>query len=288
MIKSMTACGRGIQEKGGDHVVVEVQTVNRRHLDISVHLPRTLSFFDTAIRSAVAKRISRGQVTIRVSAQFQGSAPYKVIPNLALADEIKEAWDILGKRLNTEGFKEEFLIHTPDILSVEFQAEEEVETLILNALNKALDEMDLMKEKEGKAIAKDFRERLDFISDELELLKTESVGSKTIWQEKIEARLKEIMKGEELDERVHKELLLMADKYDVTEEIVRFGSHIEQFKTFLSTKGAYGKTIEFLLQEMGREINTIGSKSQEARMTKHVISVKAELEKLREQVQNVE
>ncbi|MCB1113183.1 MAG: YicC family protein [Chlamydiia bacterium] len=290
MIKSMTACGRGVAEDKGAHLVVEIQTVNRKHLDIQIHLPRTLSFFEADLRHDIAKAVARGQVSVRVSALFHQEAPYKVMPNLALAEEIKAAWDEVGKRLGTEGFKEEFLSHTPDFLSVEFSKDKEpwVRKLLLEALQKALSDVHHMKAEEGKAIKRDFSDRLELISETVKKIETLSKGQDKRWKERIEVRLKEVQGGLDLDERIARELALMADKYDITEEGVRFQSHVAQFKSFIDKPGAYGKTLEFILQELGREINTMGSKCQDADISMLVIIVKSELEKMREQVQNVE
>lgn len=290
MLKSMTACGRGMIEENGAHFVVEIQAVNRKHLDIQVHLPRTLSFLEADIRSRVAKEILRGQVSIRISASFYETPPYKVIPNLALAEEMKKAWDEVGERLGTKGFSLEFLLDSPEILSVEFSISEEKKVwhVLEKALNEATSQLILMKVKEGHSLFQDFSKRLELVESLVKLIEIKSVDAPLKWRKKVTERLQELGQGLEADERLLREVALLAEKGDITEECVRFHSHVRQYRDYMEKEGAFGKTLEFILQELGREINTIGSKSQDVEISRHVIEVKSELERMREQVQNVE
>jgi uncharacterized protein (TIGR00255 family) len=290
MIKSMTACGRGVAESQGAHIVVELQAVNRKHLDIQVHLPRTLSFFETKVRTLLGSLVVRGQISVRISASFSDKAPYKVLPNLALAEEVKKAWNELGKRIGGEGFKPEYLTALPEIISVEFSREEEewLWTTLSQAIEKALHELNKMKEEEGKTLYHDFLHRLELIETHLQKIERLSVGGKERLRVKLESRLREVLLEEQIDERSAREMALIADKIDITEELVRFRSHTAQIKAYLVKQGAFGKTLEFLLQELGREINTLGAKSPDADITGEVILVKTEIERMKEQVQNVE
>lgn len=290
MLQSMTACGRGAIDEEGAHFVIEIQSVNRKHLDIQIHLPRTLSFFEAEIRSLIAKKLTRGQVSLRVMASFHHNAPYKVMPNMALAEEIKRAWDEVGAHLGTEGFKPEFLISTTDILSVEFSADHEkrIWNVLKKGLLKALEELNHMKLQEGSALKEDFSCRLVKIEKLLSEIESQSLEAPSKWKEKILERLASFRKEEEIQERIAREVALMLEKIDITEEIVRFRSHIDQFRGYMKKEGVFGKTLEFILQEFGREINTIGSKCQDALILQLVIEVKSEIEKMKEQVQNVE
>lgn len=290
MLRSMTAYGRGVVDQPGAHYAVEIQSVNRKHLEIQTHLPRILSFIENDVRSTVSEHISRGQISIRVQASFHDKAPYKVVPNFALAEQIKKGWDEIGEKLGIKGFSLEFLLSSPDIVSIEMTSEDEegVKSDLLNALKLALEALITMKEREGVALVADFQQRLETIESGITMIMTKSLEHPEKWRKKIEERLSEIGKSLELDERVAREVALLAEKVDITEECVRFQSHIAQFREFVMKRGVFGKTLEFILQELGREINTIGSKSQDVEISRTVIVVKSELEKMREQVQNVE
>ena len=286
----MTAYGRGALDFEGVHVVVEIQSVNRRHLEMQVHLPRMFGVLETEVRRRVSEEVLRGQILVRVQLVFHGNAPCKFFPNLPLAREMKRAWDEVGEALGEKGFHWEALMDAPDILVAELD-EVELERLkkgLDQALTMALRELVAMKEKEGKALTQDFLPRLAMIEAQLEAIKKKAVGAPERWRTKLRERIEEVIKLPENDDRLLKEIALMVERSDITEECVRVRLHVEHFREALKSKGAVGKTLEFILQELGREINTLGSKSQDGDISRCVIEVKSELEKIREQVQNVE
>lgn len=286
----MTAFGRGAIDFEGIHFTVEIQSVNRKHLEIQVVLPRMLSLLETEVRSTVAATLFRGQISLRIQAVFHKESPYRFQPNLPLAIELKKAWDAIGTALGEKGFTLEILKESPDILVAELD-ESELSRLkrgLVCALETSLKELIGMKEKEGQALYSDFTRRLETLHKGIAFIEKQSIGACDKWRKKLVARIQEVVSLPENDERLLKEIALMAERLDITEECVRFQSHIVQFRDTLEQSGAVGKTLEFILQELGREINTIGSKSQDVEISKRVIEIKAELERMREQVQNVE
>lgn len=290
MLRSMTAFGRGALDYEGMHFAVEIQSVNRKHLEIQIHLPRTLSILETEVRSRVANEVFRGQILVRVQVVFHGKSPYRFQPNLPLAKEIKRAWDEIGEALGEKAFSSDALLASPDVLVSEID-EHEIKNIkggLEQAIEKCLNELIHMKEKEGRAIEEDFLPRLKAMENKVLFIEELSKGAPEKWRKKILSRIEEIASLTETDERLLKEIALMAERLDITEECVRFRSHVMQFKDVMHQKGAVGKTLEFILQELGREINTIGSKCQDVEISKTIIEVKGEIEKIREQVQNVE
>jgi len=294
MLKSMTAYGRATLNSNNGRFVAEVQSLNRKFQEIFIQLPRELSYLETEVRKWVASRVFRGKISLRISASYEDSSPVSVTPNLPLARQLKAAWEKIARDLEIDsdkGITLQMLANESGILtySEEFD-EEEYKKILKQVVDEAVDALIEMKILEGNSIRVDFSQRIQRLKDSLEQVKGLTAKSVERMQEKLKKRLEEVLPGViENEERVLREICLYADKVDISEEITRLDSHIQQFSDIvMSDRNEKGKTLEFLLQEMQREVNTIGSKSDEVKITKLVVDMKSEIEKIREQVQNVE
>ncbi len=293
MLKSMTAYGRATHISGKGRFVAEVQSLNRKFQEISIQLPRELASWETEIRKWVAERVSRGKITLRITASYEEISPLSVTPNLALARQLKASWEKIAEDLKIEGGQVtlEMLAKEPGILlySEEF-TQEEYKAPLQEAVSKALDALMEMKVREGRAIAEEFSARIENLKESLDKVKGMAEGSTKRYRERLRKNLEEVLPGAvDNEERILREICVFAEKVDISEEIARLESHLGQFSDFLAKdRDDKGKTLEFILQEMNREANTIGSKSDEVGITKQVVGMKGEIERIREQVQNVE
>ena len=292
MIKSMTGYGIGKAELSGKTFTVEVKSVNSRYSDFSVKMPRSYVFLEDALRKTASSRIIRGKVDIYVNVETTGEDDSIVKVSTALAREYLTSIRALAKELDiaTNSTAETFL-RIPDIFTVD-KPEEDTELITesaVSALNRAIDGFDAMRIAEGEKLYIDLNEHLDIIENLTGEVEKRSPKIVEEYQRRIEERMREILGGANYDEtRLLTEVAIFSDKVNVNEETVRLKSHIAQFKGMLSEGGSVGRKIDFLIQEMNREINTIGSKSNDLEVARIVIDVKAEIEKLREQIQNVE
>lgn len=295
MIKSMTAYSRTSVSSPMGRLVVEIHSVNRKMLDMSLHLPRDLLRFDIEMRKWLSKSLERGQVTLRLSLQ-NGETSGKVFSNtLDQLKTLKESWEKLCSEL---GYDAHRMIDLPFLVSqlqsnssIESKEDEEaIKSALKEAIDTALKDLMKMKEAEGKALGLDIEKRLKTIEENILLIEQKKELPLLHFQRKIEERLKEFSQFPiEVAERIAREVALLADKMDVTEELVRLNAHIEQFRLhLLSPEKAVGRTLDFLTQEMHREINTLGSKSCDSEISLFVVKIKSELDKIREQVQNIE
>lgn len=291
MLKSMTAYGRGSAGMEGGEISIEVLSVNRRHLEVQVFAPRLLSSFEVEIRKRLSQEILRGQVTVRVSVRFHGKSPFEVQPNIGYAQQMKKGWLQIEEALEIpegQGFRLGLLASLPDLFVTELDERnrEELQNTVLKALDAALKAYQEMREKEASVLRVDFEKRLQILKTCLKTIQEQGLHASDKYRQKLLERLQAFMEASETDERILKEIALYADKIDITEEIVRFQSHVRQFEEGLDK--ADGKKLEFIVQEMQRETNTMGSKSMDVLITAQVINMKAELEKIREQLQNIE
>lgn len=294
MLKSMTAYGRASLDSDVGHFVLEIQSVNRKFLEINILLPKELSRFDIDLKKWVAAAVSRGQITIKISATFEGgNVPFSVKPNIALAKQMKQAWDEIAAKL---GVKTEFnlslLADSEEILLFEENTtgEEPFRKALKSVLDKAMKDFLRMKILEGNVLQQDILGRLQLIHQWMAGIQERTPNATKKYQEKLLARLEELLPGHvENEERILREVALFAEKIDITEEITRFFSHLTRMDEMIqSEQEAIGKTLEFILQELGREVNTIASKSSDLLITNNAINIKSELEKIREQIQNIE
>lgn len=298
MLKSMTAYGRGAVERTEGRAVVEIQSVNRKYFDLNLSLPKEFASFEADVRKWIGSAVSRGQISIRINASFNAILPVKIRPNIALAKEVKSAWDQIADELSVDPkqFQLSLLSQEHDLFAYDENLLEKMHCLelIKEAFDEALRKFLEMKEVEGAAIEADLSKRvknLENLIKEIVPIIPETVSR---YREKLIKRLQEIFTKEglslpiEVDQRLLQEVALFAEKIDVEEELTRLQSHCEQIKTLLKKREAVGKTFEFLLQELTREANTLTAKSQDLRIVRVGLEIKGEIEKIREQIQNVE
>ncbi len=292
MIKSMTGYGR-VETTGQDrNIVVEFKSVNHRFLEISLRMPQALSPLELEFKKKIGEKIKRGRVEVFIRLEAGSTNAAEAIVNLDIA---RNYFAALQRLKNEFGLTEEIglktLVGFRDIFSQPAETEIQPDVLkkIAAALEEALDMLVSMRQEEGLAIYQDMKQRLDLIKGILGTINARSPQVILEYQRRLAERIKELTAGCVIDEsRLAQEAAILAEKSDITEEIVRMHSHIGQFVTLLQSAEAEGKKIDFLLQEMNREINTIGSKSNDAEIARQVIEAKSELGKLREQAQNIE
>lgn len=292
MLKSMTAYARASLKKNAGQFVVEIQSLNRKFLEVNTNLPKELIRFDVEIKKWISELIFRGQINFKLFVSFDAITPITIKPNLNLVRQMKQAFDLIAKDLNIkEEFKLDLIKGEKDIFlyAEEFENEEEYRLAIKEAVFSALNDLVKMKMTEGQALLEDIQSRIHHIQkfiDQIALLAPDATEKQ---REKLFRKLGEISALHENEERLMKEICLFAEKVDIAEELTRFKSHIEQFLDLLnSNNDTIGKTLEFIIQEMNRETNTIGSKASDINISKLVIEIKSELERIREQIQNVE
>ncbi len=293
----MTAYGRGVTTFPYGTLSAEIQSVNRRYLEVNVNLPRLLTRFETALRKKVAARVGRGMVNLFISWRSDAQTPVKVLPNLSLAKGVKTAYEQIAYDLGIDPEMDlSLLAGQKDLLLFEEEIPEEAgfEAALEQSLDGALDAFLEMKENEGKTLSKDLYERTESLNGMLEVIEKLAPGGTEKYRQKLTDRLAELFEGSlENEERILREVALYAERIDITEELVRFKSHIEQFRQMLEkpledATETRGKSLDFMIQELNREINTIGSKGSDLAITQQVVKAKSELEKMREQVQNIE
>lgn len=290
MIRSMTGYGRGKYSIDGREYTIEVKAVNNRYCDISVKLPRSISYLEEKIKQEVSNVVSRGKVDIFVTFYNNSTKGKKITFNNELASIYI---DELRKMANENNINQEIQVTEiskfPDVLTIENEEDEElIWNELQNPLKEALDGFIAMKQAEGEKLYEDILRRIEKINGIVEIISENSTRLIKEYIVKLEERIKELMGTENIDEnRLAMETVIYADKSSVEEEITRLKSHISQFKKMLN-ENVSGKKIDFLIQEMNRETNTIGSKSASIDITNMVIDIKTEIEDIREQVQNIE
>lgn len=292
MVKSMTGYGRAVETVNGREFTVEVRSVNNRYLDCTVKLPRNLSFGEDAVKQAVKTSISRGKVDVFVSVRSEGAQETAVSLNkpmaegyLAVLRQMRQEYGLAGEITVSmlAGLPDVFLLDKPPV------DEEQLLADFLSVVQKALANFDAMRRTEGAALAADLRGRGETILSLVEQVEAGSPQTVADYRARLEAKLKEVLANTAIDEsRILTEAAIFADKVAVDEETVRLRSHLNQMNTMLDAGGPIGRKLDFLLQEMNREANTIGSKCSDVRLARVVVEIKAELEKIREQTQNIE
>lgn len=294
MIKSMTGYGRAKAVIEGESIVVEIKSVNHRNMEIIVRLPGMLSALEVEIKKKISERLFRGRVEVSIQTEsgFGKENAEQLEINLPL---IRNYYSLLNQIRQEFDFKDEITLSMvtglKDAISYsEGEANlEEIWKHLERILSDSIDSLTEMREKEGELLYRDFLTRSGIIRDYLGDLETRAPQVVMEYKKKLSERISELTDILEIDEsRLSQEIAIMAEKSDITEEIVRFESHLSQFSEMLESDEAIGRKMDFLLQEMLREINTIGSKSSDIEMSRNVIEIKSELAKLREQIQNVE
>ena len=294
MVKSMTGYGRGDQSFEGFQVTVELRAVNNRYLDCSVKMPRTYIFAEDAIKARVQSAVGRGKVDVFVTMVYSGGDNVMVTVNEELAksylDALKQLHELGGGRVKKD-FRATDLARFPDVLTVEKQEEDLdlVKERLLAVLDLAIADFNSMREREGERLAADILNRaeaFEILLGEVEKLSPQTVAD---YRARLEGKMREALQNIQIDEgRLLTEAAIFADKVAVDEETVRLHSHLSQLRELLAEGGAVGRKLDFLIQEFNRETNTIGSKCSDLEVTRRVVDMKAEIEKIREQVQNLE
>lgn len=292
MVKSMTGYGRAVETVNGREFTVELRSVNNRYLDCTVKLPRALSFAEDAVKQAVKGTISRGKVDVFVSLRAEGAQDVKITLNTAMVEGYLDAMHQMAKDYGIrEDISVSLLSRMPDVFTVDKPEVDEEQLLadLLGVVNLALERYDAMRSAEGKALENDLRSRGQTILSLVEQVEAGSGQTVEDYRTRLENKLKEVLANTAIDEsRILTEAAIFADKVAVDEETVRLRSHLDQMNNMLTAGGAIGRKLDFLLQEMNRESNTIGSKCTDVRLARIVVDIKAELEKIREQTQNIE
>ncbi len=292
MVKSMTGYGRAEDTLNGCTITVELRSVNNRYLDCNVRMPRLYLFAEETIKSRVQNTISRGKVDVFVTLDSNGGEQVQVSVNQPLADGYYAALKELAERYGlSKDISVSLLSRFPDVLLAE-KAEEDVEQRaqdICSVLDRALADFDQMRTREGARLEADVLSRAARIEELVGLVEERSPQTVAEYRAKLEARMNEVLSNTQLDPaRILTEAAIFADKVAVDEETVRLRSHIGQLRHMLEQGGATGRKLDFLIQEFNREANTIGSKCSDIDIARHVVDIKAEIEKIREQVQNIE
>lgn len=292
MVKSMTGYGRAEDTLNGCTITVELRSVNNRYLDCNVRMPRLYLFAEETIKSRVQNTISRGKVDVFVTLDSTGGEQVQVSVNQPLADGYYAALTQLAERYGlSKDISVSLLSWFPDVLLAE-KAEEDVEQRaqdICSVLDRALADFDQMRTREGARLETDVLSRAARIEELVGKVEERSPQTVAEYRAKLEARMNEVLSNTQLDPaRILTEAAIFADKVAVDEETVRLRSHIGQLRHMLEQGGATGRKLDFLIQEFNREANTIGSKCSDIDIARHVVDIKAEIEKIREQVQNIE
>ena len=274
-------------------ITVEVRSVNNRYLDCTVKMPRMYAFAEDAIKQCVQQAVSRGKVDVYITVDASAADVAKVTVNRELAGQYAAALQELAQVCGQTGYSvsPETLSRFPDVLTVT-KADEDLETVsadLCTVLREALDAYNAMRAVEGKKLAEDISHRLDVILDNTARVEQRSPETVAEYRAKLTARMQEVLQSATVDpQRILTEAALYADKVAVDEETVRLRSHVSQLRTMLESDEPMGRKMDFLIQEVNRESNTIGSKCSDVAIAQVVVDLKAEVEKMREQVQNVE
>jgi uncharacterized protein (TIGR00255 family) len=292
MVRSMTGFGAGDTVTAAGRYAVEVRSVNHRFCEVLVRMPRDLATIEDRVRSLVQGRVLRGRVEVAIIREDHGKRVRTVKTDLDLATAYVSALNDLKQALSLSGtLGLSDLIALPDLIRIE-EPKEDLEAswpAIAAGVGVALDRLIAMRETEGARLAADMLERVERLQEQIRAIEARVPQVVQDYHTRLSRRVAELTGGAPVDPgRLAAEVALFADRCDITEEVTRFRSHLAQFQTTLASGGAVGRTLEFIIQELGREANTIGSKASDVEITKRVIAVKGELESLREQVQNIE
>ncbi len=294
MIKSMTAFGRGEAEGAGARIVAELRTLNHRFLDLHLRLPRSLNPLEDRLRKLVSENITRGRLELSVSLEYLGQSARTLVLDRTL---LQEAASVLAEIQNTLSLPQpwswEQLLSFPEVVSLQERTPADYEALwsvLACATQQALDIVNTMRRQEGEYLKRELIQRLTSIEQQVEVISQRAAMIPQLYRDRLTARLAQLLpEGNSVDpQRLAQEVALLADRSDIAEELARLLCHIQQFQLTLEAEASIGRKLDFLLQEMNREINTIGSKAGEALISRAVIEIKSESERLREQVQNLE
>ncbi len=294
MIKSMTGYGRAQETVGSYNITVELKSVNHRYFEFSARVPRSYGFIEDKLKNLIGSFVSRGKIECYVSIENIGETESEVVLDKKLAEEYLKAYNEMADEFDL-GVKDSYifsaLVKNSDIFSVRKKAvdEDEVWKSVSEVAKIAVEKFIAMRETEGEKMRDDVLSRANFILSKVAFIEQRSPETVKEYNAKLLERLNEFLSDIHIDEqRVATECAIFADKVAVAEETVRLRSHISQLSVFMNCSEPIGRKIDFLVQEMNREANTIGSKAQDVEIAGCVIDIKAEIEKIREQIQNIE
>ena len=292
MIKSMTGYGRAQGSFSGGQIQVEIKSVNNRYLDCGVKLPRVYAFAEEAVKSLVQHTISRGKVDVFISINAAGAQNVKISLNTPVVEGYLAA---LRQLTEQYGVRDDIAVSTlarmNDLFLVEKQEEDETEVkeALLGVVAQALAAFDAMRTAEGETLKADLLEKADQVLDMVSLVEARSPVTVEAYRQRLTAKMQEVLENTAIDQaRIIQEAAIYGDKVAVDEETVRLRSHVDQMRAMLSEGGVIGRKLDFLMQEMNREANTIGSKGNDVEQARNVVNIKSQLEKIREQIQNIE
>ena len=291
-MKSMTGFGKSKLEINGRVYNIEIKSVNHRYCDVNVRLPRSISCYENEIKKEVSNRVARGKIDVFIDFTNYTNEGKNVVINKELAKlYIKQLKELANEECLNDNINITEISKMPDVLQLTSEDDESDTILqeLKKCLNSALDNFVNMRFIEGEKIKEDLLQRIDHINSMVEQISLNSTGLIEEYVVKLRERIQEILKTDIVDEtRLAQETVIFADKSSIQEELTRLNSHINQFKTLLNSDVAIGKKLDFIIQEMNRESNTIASKSVKLEITNLVIEIKTELEDIREQIQNIE
>lgn len=291
-MRSMTGFGRAKLEKNNRIYSIEIKSVNHKYSDISIKLPRSLNYLEDSIKKQISSKVARGKIDVFVTFENYSEQGKEVVINEELVKEYMEKFKLLAEKNNLSmNIPVTEITKLPDVLTLKETEEEEdtIQNELLECLEQAINNFVEMRTIEGNKIKEDLKTRIDKVECDVQKISEYSTRLVQEYVVKLEERIKEILKTDVVDQsRLAMEVVLFADKCSVEEELTRLKSHIEQFRTLINSEGTIGKKIDFLLQEMNRETNTMGSKSGSLDITNLVVNIKTELEDIREQIQNIE
>lgn len=291
-MKSMTGYGRAKLEKNNRIYTIEIKSVNHKYSDISIKLPKSLTYLEDKIKKEITINISRGKVDVFISFENYSNEGKDIIVNTELVNKYIEEFRKIAQENNLSmNIPITEITKLPDVLTLKTIDEKEdvIQEEVLDCLKEAIENFKSMREVEGNKIKIDLLDRIEQVDNNVQKISTYSTGLIEEYVVKLEERIKDILKTDIIDEaRLATEVVIYADKCSVEEELTRLKSHIAQFKSMLEEQKPIGKKIDFLIQEMNREINTTGSKSGSLDITNLVVEIKTQLENIREQIQNVE
>ena len=292
MVKSMTGYGRAVETVNGREFTVEIRSVNNRYLDCTVKLPRSFSFAEEAVKAAVKAAVSRGKVDVYISVRSETEADVQVTLNKPVVEGYLAA---MRQMVSEYSVKDDISVSTLSRMSDVFVVdkpkadEDQLKADLLSVVDKALAAYDQMRITEGLALENDLRSRAGTILQLVAQVEEQNPKTVSDYRKRLEEKMREVLENKSIDEsRILTEAAIFADKVAVDEETVRLRSHLEQMDEMLRGNGGIGRKLDFLLQEMNREANTTGSKCTDVKVARIVVDIKAELEKIREQTQNIE
>ena len=292
MLKSMTGYGRQEKLIDGKKILVEVRSVNQRFTDYNIKLPRHMGFLEEKVRNFASEKITRGKVDIYISVESYDETDKEIYPNTALA---KNYIDVLKQLRDEFDLKDDISVmkvaEFTEIFKTERKEEdqEQVWSQVKEVMAEAMEAFISMREREGERIEKDLVERVEYMKTLAAQVDERSPQTVEEYRDRLYSKIKELLEDRDIDEsRVLTEVAIFSDKIAVNEETVRLGSHFEEFYNIINSGEPAGRKLDFLIQEINREVNTIGSKAQDIEIAKTVVTLKGEIEKLREQIQNIE